>query len=454
MIDTTPSRCAKGPHPAWGAVILALYVVAMAVALVQGAYQPLFLGLGFRGGQGIDFYCVPKAFINLWHGKSAFDTWLPPLYGPHATWFVLHPAVAVVVGGSLAWLPPYGAYGVFAALSLGLLILSATLVAAHATTAWQRMLIYGALITSPITYWFLFVGNVHGLVVLASALLFVGFHEMRANARRPALGMAPTIKIGCGLLLSLLTKPLLVLIAPALLIVPRTRRVTLWALAAYAAVSAAFMWVPWLNPQGVGTARLIELAVSPSWVKAHLNIYLNHFVLVPEMRDNAMHWLHMVAQSGNQWDHAQIFSLPVMLNGIVGRLPSLQWFALLPVGLSLLLVRRNPDAQARGLIWLLVLALATHFLAYAIAWEYQYIQLQLVAAVFLCFAGQGWRRTITLAALALLYLPTPYCLWATDALNATSLLLMRATRVVPALVVAAVAFDGFIRDGQELRLTN
>ena len=159
----------------------------------------------------------------------------------------------------------------------------------------------------------------------------------------------------------------------------------------------------------------------------------------------------MVAQSDNQWDHAQIFSLPVMLSSIAGRAPALQWLALLPLALSILLVRRNPDAQARGLMWLLALALATHFLAYAVAWEYQYVQLQLVAAVYLCFAGRGWRRTSSLAALGLLYLPTPYCLCATGALNATSLLLIRATRVVPALVVAAVACDGFIRDGQELR---
>ena len=286
----TPSGSVEGPRPAVGVLILGLYVAAMAVGLVLGAYQPLFLGLGFRGGQGIDFFCVPKAFINLWHSKSAFDTWLPPMYGPHATWFVLHPAVAIVMGGPLAWLPPFGAYGVFAALSLGLLTLSATLLARHAATAWRRVLIYGALITSPVTYWLLFVGNIHGLVVLASALLFVGFYEMCAPALPPALGIPPTLKVGSGLLLSLLTKPLLVLIAPALLMVPRTRRVTLSALTGYAAVTAAFIWVPWLNPQGVGTSRLIALFAAPTWVKAHLNIYHNHFVLAPEMRDNAMHF--------------------------------------------------------------------------------------------------------------------------------------------------------------------
>ena len=59
-----------------GVALLAAYVGLMIVGLGVGFHEPLFFGLGERGGQGIDFFCVPKAFSNLLAGRSAWITGL------------------------------------------------------------------------------------------------------------------------------------------------------------------------------------------------------------------------------------------------------------------------------------------------------------------------------------------------------------------------------------------
>jgi len=435
-------KTSHGPSPRLGAWFVALYVLGMLLALALDAYEPLFLGLGVRGGQGTDFFCVPKAYLNLWAGHSAFDTWSAPAYGPYATWFVLHPAVALWIGGPLAWLPPWIAYGAFVLLTLGMLALCAALLSHHATPGWSRVLVWGALLASPITYWLLFVGNVHGVLLVAVALLLTGLLELSRPEQPVALGLSARWKVGAGLLLSLLSKPLLVLLVPALLLLRATRRPVLSALAIYGLLSAAFLAVPALNPEPMGWARLWEVSTSPSWVQQHLNIYTNHFQLTAEMRDNAMHWLHMVAQSGFAWDHPQILSLPSLLRGLTGKTYPLQWLALLPALLSpLLLLVRQESERARLGLWLLLLALASHFLAYAVAWEYQYSQLLVVSAALWALPellGPRWRWPL-LAALATLNLPSLYPLLSSGGFSAGEVAALRAWRVVPALLLALVA---------------
>jgi hypothetical protein len=315
------------PTPQTAVVVIVLYVVMMLIALWLGAYEPWFWGQGARGGQGIDFFCVPKAYLNVWNGTSAFDTWSAPAYGPYATWFVLHPAVAVWVGGYFSWLSPWVAYGAFVVVTLGLLAFSASLFAHYASGAWRKVLVFGALLASPISYLLLFGGNVHGLVICAASMLLVGLHELYIvefnhscevgqSERRLVFGIPSTVKIASGLLLSFLSKPILILLVPALLLVSRSRRSTMTALGLYVLISVSFLLFPILNPEAIGIERLGELLLSPSVVKANLNIYVNQFRLTPEMRDNAMHWLHMVAQSNYLWDHLQVLSFPVFIRGV------------------------------------------------------------------------------------------------------------------------------------------
>jgi hypothetical protein len=425
--------------------LLACYVVLVGIALALGWCTPLFPANGFRGGQGIDFFCVPKAYLNLLEGRSAFDTWGGASYGPHATWFVLHPAVALWPGAYLAWLPPWYAYGAWVVVTLGILLACGALLAHHVTDPGRKLVVYAALLASPVTYWLLFVGNVHGLLLLAATLLLVGLHEA-ASGGSPALRISAAAKVAAGLLLSLLSKPLLLMTVPALLITRSTRRAALTALAAYAAVSLAFLLIPALNPEAIGVQRVAELLARPAWVRAELNVYTQNFILIPEMLDNAMHWLHMIAQSGYAWDHVQIYSLQALARGLTDSnlLGGLRWIAVVPALLSLGLfaVRSDQDRLVTS-IWITVFALASHFLGYAIAWEYQYTQLLLVVAALVALSSLRSQSSlggkVLLAGCSLLYMPTPYAWWSADGLTPAEMAVIRAFRVGPALVVAAVS---------------
>jgi hypothetical protein len=446
------------PRLGWG--LLGFYAVGIVLALFSGSLEPLFYATSPHDAQGIDFFCVPKAFLNLWEGHSAFDTWSSPAFGPSATWFVLHPAVAVTLGGYLAWLPPWWSYGVFAALTMGIFAGVASLFARHARSPWHKVWVWGAAFASPLTLVLLYCGNIHGLVVMAVALLLSGLLELgqeeeaQSDAQSCAPGeqnsplLSPAAKVGTGLALSLLTKPVLILLVPALLLVHRTRRATLVALTAYSGVSLLFLLLPALNPEGVGLQRIAELFFSPAWVQQHLNIYKNGFQLTPEMRDNAMHWLHMVAQSGFGWDHLQVLSLPSLWQGMTGTPMSFQWVALLPIVLSLGLRGRDEREQLRALGWLTILALASHFLAYAIAWEYQYTQFLPVLAFLLVWEPERPKSPLhrwLLVALITYYLPSPYFLYGSESVDLLGRTWIRAFRVLPALFVAGGAMVMVLR---------
>ena len=424
--------------------LLISYVIVVGLALARGWCTPVFPAHGFRGGQGIDFFCVPKAYNNLLQGRSAFDTWGGTPYGPHATWFVLHPAVALWPGGYLAWLPPWYAYGVWVVITLGILLVCGALLAHHATDPGRKLIVYATLLASPVSYWLLFVGNVHGLLLLAAALLLVGLHEAASDAS-PALGISAPAKVAVGLLLSLLSKPLLLITAPALLVTKATRRSALAALVAYVVISLAFLLIPVLNPEAIGVARLAELATRSS-ARSDLNVYTHHFILIPEMLDNAMHWLHMVAQSDYVWDHVQIYSLQALARGLTDSelWGGLRWVALVPALLSLgLFAIRTEQGRLVASLWITVFALASHFLGYAIAWEYQYTQLLVVVAALVALpslcAESSIGTKLMLAGTSLLYLPTPYAWFRAGGLSPLEMAVIRAFRVGPALVVAAVS---------------
>jgi hypothetical protein len=443
----------RGEHPERAPVawqqrallpLLIAYLILVGLALALGWCTPIFPANGLRGGQGIDFFCVPKAYLNLLEGRSAFDTWGGTPYGPHATWFVLHPAVALWPGGYLAWLPPWYAYGAWVVITLGILLGCGALFAHHAAGPSRKLLVYAALLASPVSYWLLFVGNVHGLLLLAAALLMVGLHEF-ASGDSPALRISPSAKVAAGLLLSLLSKPLLLMTAPALLITTSTRRPALAALALYTVTSLAFLLIPALNPEAIGVQRLAELVADPR-MRSELNVYTHNFVLIPEMLDNAMHWLHMVAQSGYVWDHVQIYSLQALARGLTDSqlLAGLRYIALVPALLSLgLFAIRSERGRLVASLWITVFALASHFLAYAIVWEYQYTQLLVVVAALVALpslrAESSLGVKLMFAGTSLLYLPTPYALLTAGGLSPAEMLVIRAFRVGPALLVAAVS---------------
>lgn len=452
-------KVALSPRFGWG--LLALYAACLVLALILGAQEPLFYAARPHDAQGIDFFCVPKAYLNLWAGQSAFDTWSSPAFGPQATWFVLHPAVAVTLGGYFAWLPPWWSYAAFVALTMGLFAGVAALFARHARSPWHEVWVWGAAFASPLTLVLLNCGNIHGLVVMAVALTLVGILELdqvrtETPSVRPRYLLSPAVKVAAGLSLSLFTKPVLVLLVPSLLIVRRTRRATTVALFVYGVTSLLFLLLPTLNPEGVGARRVLELLMAPEWVREHLNIYKNGFQLTPEMRDNAMHWLHMIAQSGYGWDHLQVLSLPSLWQGLTRTQKGFQWLALLPIFLSPALFIPDEREQVRKLAWLTILTLASHFLAYAIAWEYQYTQLLPVTAFLLVWQteGQASLRRWLLILLLSYYLPSPYFLHSSEPVDLVGRTAIRAFRVVPALFLAGGAAVMVLRRRRSVGLSD
>jgi len=159
-----------------------------------------------------------------------------------------------------------------------------------------------------------------------------------------------------------------------------------------------------------------------------------------------MHWLHMVAQSDYVWDHVQIYSLQALARGLTDSelWGGLRWVALVPALLSLgLFAIRTEQGRLVASLWITVFALASHFLGYAIAWEYQYTQLLVVVAALVALpslcAESSIGTKLMLAGTSLLYLPTPYAWFRAGGLSPLEMAVIRAFRVGPALVVAAVS---------------
>jgi hypothetical protein len=391
--------------------------------------------------QGIDFYSLPKAFLNLLAGHSAYDTFAPPLYGPAATWYLSHPSLAVVLGSWLSLFSPSVSYGIFALLSLALMAVCAGLLAALSGDLLVRRVIWLLLLGAFPSYWILYTGNPQALLVLALAMTFSAVYRL---AYTQPDGSAPA-HVGylllCGLLLSLLTKPVVLLMLPLLLLLPETRKAALRALAVYALVSVIFEVVPELNPAGVGLSRVGWLAFHPGFVRETMNIYLDNFQLTPDMKDNSIHWFNLIAQSGYRMHHIDIFSLPEFLDTLFGlRTPG--WLYQLPLlvvlALTVMVARmRNTAARMEAALLLLMAISLTFFLAYPTVWEYQFTGVLPVAAILLLVRTCRVPRLPTillnwmLALSACLWLPSLYFLLEGHTVDATTLTLIRLDRVVP-----------------------
>jgi hypothetical protein len=421
-------------------------VLVELLGLRLGLLNHFFFDTMHADVQGFDYFSLPKAWINLTLGYSEYDTFRAPLYGPHASWYLSHPAVAVWLGSWLSLFPPMVSYGVFTLLSLGMMAAIAWLLAREAEDALTRAVIWFVVLTAFPTYWMLYVGNVQALLVLALALVFVGM--LRLARDRPH-GAAYLL---AGLLLSLLTKPVVLLMLPLLLLLRETRKATARALGIYVLVSVIFEVVPLFNPEAIGLSRVAYLAFHPQFVREHMNIYANHFQLTPEMKDNSIHWLNLVAQSGMRLMHVDVYSLPVFLDTLLHtRTPD--WIYALPtlavLVLMLLVARREPTRERLYLALLLLLAASlAFFTTYPTVWEYQYTSVLPVVAILLLvprelFSSRALRLSAIVLALCA-WLPSLYVLTEGHELTAGMLTLVRLDRVVPVtllfvLLLAVVA---------------
>lgn len=106
-----------------------------------------------------------------------------------------------------------------------------------------------------------------------------------------------------------------------------------------------------------------------------------------------------------------------------------------------MLLVRDEREHARVLAWLTILTLASHFLAYAIAWEYQYTQLLPVTVFLLVWQveGQSSLRRWLLTLLLSYYLPSPYLFYSGEPVGLLGRTVIRTFRVLPALILAGGA---------------
>ncbi len=294
------------------------------------------------------------------------------------------------------------------------------------------------------TYWILYTGNPQALLVLALAMTFSGVYRLaHPQTGGPAQERAGYLLL-CGLLLSLLTKPVVLLMLPLLLLLPQTRKAALRALAVYVLVSLIFEFVPVLNPAGVGLSRVAWLAIHPGFVRETMNIYIDNFHLTPDMKDNSIHWFNLIAQSGYRMHHIDIFSLSEFLDTLFDlRTPGwLYWLPMLiALTLTIAVARMNDTAlRLQAALLLLMATSLTFFLAYPTVWEYQYTSVLPVAAILLLMRASAApkaprlrRTTFTwmLALSACIWLPSLYFLLEGHTIDATTLTLIRLDRVIP-----------------------
>jgi hypothetical protein len=428
--------------------ITAAWVLIQLLSLRLGLLNAFFYDAVHANVQGIDYFCLPKAFLNLAAGQSAYATFDPPAYGPHTTWYLAHPALAVWLGSWLSLFEPMTSYGIYTLLSLGMMAACAWLLARESNDELTRRLIWFLVLGAFPTYWMFFVGNVQALLVLALGMLLTGFFRLTYSPAKHGETL-----VLAGLLLSLLTKPVVVLMLPLLLLLKETRRAAGRALAIYVAVSAIFEWTPALNPQRLRFSQLAWLALHPAFVHEKMNIFTNRFQVNMWMRDNSVHWFNLIAQSGARLVHVDVFSLPLFLDTLSGsHLPG--WLFQLPALLTLVLcffVARIPIARLRmeAALLLLMATSLVFFLGYPTVWEYQYTSILPVAAMLLLTGEQNvfyrrWRRwMIGLAACA--WLPSFYIFTEGRPLTSPTMILIWMDRVLPVTALFVLMMTVLLR---------
>ena len=397
------------------------YITAIGVAVMLASLKFGFLDTFFpttwHGRPAFDFFSVPRAYDNLMHGRSIYNTWVSS-YGPYATWYPYHPSLAFFVGSWTWLLPPWTAYALFTALALVSLLFCARLIAASAQSGVERGLVYFILFCSPPMYLLLWNGQMHIFTVISFALVMVDLLEL---SEKPGSGGAIRQKMLWGLLVSLLSKPMILAAVPALLAVKAARKTLLLALVLYALVSGLFYFTPALNPQKVSFQRAAQAVLRPNTIFSYkvngqqVNVSYREDIV----KDNLMHWLNMRNLFGvSRADNFEFFSLPGYVQHVTGDAVSMKLFklpGLLLLALSLaIFLLKDGAAQARAALMACVFAVCAFFLSYDSAYEYHYATLMPSIPLLIMLyrrGGEGFNRKALLIyclAAAILLVPTPY----------------------------------------------
>jgi Flp pilus assembly protein TadD len=281
-----------------------------------------------------------------------------------------------------------------------LLLVGARLLASAFSTPAYRGFAYFALFCSFPTYLMLWNAQVHVLVVLAMALILAGLMRL---AKEPRLKNRYGRWIQLGLLISLLSKPVVILMLPVLFLLPETRRKLLLPVAIYAAVSLLFLTADGLNPGGFNGMHWLNLVNTSATTRQFLNC------LAPTEFDL-------------QQD-AGLYSLPIFIARMLGHpAPSLilrvPLVAVLLMSLSPLVLDER-EQRLRAALVALLLCIFAHFLCYYPVQEYHYTTVLPALPVMLWLwqrESVPWFRRLLMTAFVaslLVFVPTP-CFLARD----------------------------------------
>jgi len=397
--------------------ITAAWVALMAVSLYTGFLNTL-IPTTWHGREGFDFFSIPRSFINLMHGESIYFTRACD-YGPWATWYPYHPALSVLAGSWLSLFSPWTSFGVFVAFSCCLLWFSGRLFAVRTENPLLKQLSYFFMFCSTAAYLMLWNGQMHVFVVVAVAMVAADLLDLiNGGENGDWRGLRPLL--AGGLLLSLLTKPVLVPALLALFSVARYRKTMIYCGLLYAAVSAAFIAVPFLNPKAIGLDAIVDVLLYPEHMFAGTRTPDMMLVSYKDMyvHDNAIHWINLRdISSGMDNASFEFFSLQSMFMNMwpglmknAARLPLL----LLGAGSLLNFAVKGERERALGAFFLLLTALTAFFVSYSRVYEYHYITaLATVPAMLLLIYRDGPAFSKTAAAIyclcaVIIMLPTPY----------------------------------------------
>lgn len=428
--------------------VIVCAVLGMLLSLYCGWLDPFFWAAQHAHVQGIDYFALPKSFLNLLEHRSPYDSWQGTVYGPYATWYLAHPLFSVLVMPFFSFFPPWLSYVFFVLFSLSIMVYCGYLYAKNAP-ANERGVYYALFLLAFPVYWMFYVGNMHAPLVLSLALILLSIYEL---AYAPEATLAAHRKLLFGLLLSFFTKPVVILLLPALLIARETRRTTWIALVIYAIGSFIALTLPWMNPESVGWTKRFLVMFDLQYIKDNLNIYKNQFVLSPMMKDNVIHWLNLIAQSGYRFNHIENFGFPLFLDGLLGQaLPGYVYFLPLlfcQILAFFLFFIRDSQMRLVLLLWMTLLNATSYFLSYNTVWEYQYASmLPVVATLFrlrkTAFVSATVMRVL-LASSLFYYLPSFYWMLDKSQMDAGFISMVHVSREAPTLILYVLIGYGVV----------
>ena len=433
------------------ALITIIIVGFMLLSLKLGWLNIFFYGAEINPSvQGIDYFAVPKSFLNLLEGRSIFDTWGGASYGPHSTWYLAHPAFSLFIASWFSFFSPWLSYWLFILFSIGILTYCGYLISKTTTNKLKKSSSYFFLLCAFPVYWMLFVGNMHAPMVLALTLILISVFELSYSEDAKDIKIANN-KLFAGILISLFTKPIVLLMLPLLLLTKETRKTIIKSLIVYVIVSLLFILLPILNPQGVGLDKLMNVVFDFDFIKDKMNIYKNQFVLNEYMKDNSIHWLNIIAQSEYKFMHIDVFSLPVFIDTIKVLSPGIYK---IPIYICLLLsicviFIEDKILRLESTLLLIMAISLSFFLSYNTVWEYQFTSVLPIIALLPILKEKGvfYKKYISLliAAGVFLYLPSLYFLFRGGNFDNTALTFIRLDRIIPVLILFLIMIFQVIR---------